>query len=267
MPTNKPVLRSAEQFMSDYSPIYRPIYPLFLGKSQAYPKINQKMDTRRIVTAGDIRAKRVTPKDTEIRQISAMEQKKTFKEYFLMNQYRESNFQDHQGMEEVAAQVLDEHQKQMDDMLLLGEGTSDSDVVNNGLFWSGDPNHTTEGSTEVQKDSDGNYAVDLYAKVMTNAQKANQVAGRKVIIFYGSNILPVYNGLFPNGQRAFKAALAEGLGNQYSTIDLPEAVTPSSAQGFNEEVGYVWMNFLLSSCMLEVLALNGVVKQPATLEA
>lgn len=289
MPTNKINLRSAEQFMEDYVPIHSPLYTLFLGKSQAHPAEVGKFDFNRVQTVGDIRAKHVTPKDTEIRQIAAMEGIKTYKRYFLANQYVHSHMQDRHGIEDVTKQVLDEHQKQMDDLFLLGEGTSDSTMLNNGLFWSNDPNHTTESSVEVKKNGT-NYAAGLYTRVMTNAQKANQVAGRKVVIFYGSDIIPHYNSIFPEGNAPFKKVMQEGLGSNYSLIDMPEAVTPSSshgwiianldhcklhysvlpkllAQGENEEKMYYWSNFLLGSCMLEVLALNGVIKQPATLEA
>src|SRR5690348_7660012 len=71
--TNKIVLRSVEEFMSDYVPIYQPMYPLFLGKSQAYSEQTGKLEFRRVQTVGDIRAKHITPKDTEMRQIAVME--------------------------------------------------------------------------------------------------------------------------------------------------------------------------------------------------
>jgi hypothetical protein len=134
--TNKIVLRTVEEFMSDYKPTYSPLYTLFLAKSQAYSEQVGQASFKRLDTVGDIRAKHVTPKDTELQQIAAKESSKTFKKYFLANQYIESNLQDRQGLEDVKAQVLDEHQKQADDLFLLGEGTSNSTMINNGLFWS-----------------------------------------------------------------------------------------------------------------------------------
>lgn len=286
MPTNKIALRTVEEFMSDYTPVYQPIYPLFLGgKSQQYEREVGKLDFRRVEAVGDIRAKHITPKDTELRQVSVMEGKKTFKKYFLANQFTLSQFQDRQGVEEIVAQVLDEHQVQMDEMLLLGEGTSDSTMLNNGLFWSGDANYTLETSVQIDS-TDRLY--DFHNKVVTTAQKANQVAGRKVIIFYG-NVLPYVNSVYETAVKGWRIALSEVLGPNYSFVELPEAATPSSAngwiianldqcklhytelpqlmaQGQNEEKMYLWFNFLMGSMMLEVLAKNGIIRQPSTLE-
>ncbi len=287
MPTNKIVLRSTEQFMSDYTPVYQPLYPLFLGgKSQQYDREAGKLDFRRLEVVGDIRAKHITPKDTEIRQVSVMEGKKTFRKYFLANQFILSQFQDQQGVEEVTAQVLDEHQIQMDEMLMLGDGTAPNNVLNNGLYYSGDSNYTLESSVQIALT---NRLYDFHRKVMVTAAKANQIGGRKVIIFYGTDILPLYNSIYDTAVKAWKVALGEVLGNQYSTLQLPEEATPAGAngwiianvdqvkfhytvlpelmdQGINAEQMYLWSNFLLGSCMLEVLIKNAVIRQPATLE-
>ena len=285
MPTNKIALRTVEEFMSDYVPVYQPIYPLFLGKSQSYSREAGKLDFRRVNAVGDIRAKHITPKDTEIRQLSVMEGKKSFKKYFLANQFTLSNFQDREGVEEVIAQVLDEHQLQADELLLLGEGTSGSDVVNNGLYWSGDANYTLESSTVVAS-TDG-HLPDLHAKMLVTASKANQVAGRKLMIVYGDTALTKFNGVYASSSMAYKRVLADVLGPNYSVVELPQSATPSSAngwivvnldqsrlhysvlpelmaQGINEEKMYYWSNFLMGSMMLEVLAKNGVIRQPAT---
>lgn len=285
MPTNKIALRTVEEFMSDYTPVYQPIYPLFLSKAQQYAPEVGKHDFRRIATVGDIRGKHITPKDTEIRQVAVMEGKKSFKKYFLANQYVQSNFQDRQGIEEVVAQVLDEHQIQMDELFLLGEGTSGSDVINSGLFWSGDANYTLETSTEI---ASSGRLVDLHTKIVATAAKADQLAGRKVLILYG-NVLPYFRSLHSEAARAFRAVLQEALPG-YSFVELPTSVTPASsngwivanmdqcklhytklpellAQGQNEEKMYYWFNFLMGSSMLEVLALNGVIRQPSTLQA
>ncbi len=286
MPTNKIVLRTVDQFMADYTPIYQPIYPLFLGKSQQYAAEVGKLDFRRLDTVGDIRAKHITPKDTVMAQFGAMEGTKSFKKYFLANQFTVSSLQDRQGLEDVTAQVLDEHQKQADDLLLLGEGTSDSTMVNNGLFWSGDANYTLETSTGIAVSS---RLYDFHAKVIVTAQKANQVPGRKVLMFYGADIAPFFNSLYDTAAKAWKVALQEVLGPEYSVVYLPTAVTPAGANGWlianldqcklhytllpqvlangiNEEKMYYWSNFALGSMMLEVLAPDAVVRQPATLD-
>jgi len=149
--TNKVALRTVEEFMADYQPVYQPLYPLFLGKSQAWSEQVGKLDFKRLDTVGDIRNKHITPKDTEMKQINAKEASKTFKKYFLASQYVQSAFQDNQGVEDVIAQVLDENQKLQDDLFLLGEGTSASTMVNNGLFWSSDSNYVLESSIEIAK--------------------------------------------------------------------------------------------------------------------
>jgi hypothetical protein len=290
MATDKVGLRTVEEFMADYTPSYQPIYPLFLGKSQAYAEEAGTAAFRRVNTIGDIRTKHVTPKDTEIRQVAASESSKTFKKYFLANQFQLSHMQGDQGVDDVVAQVLDEHQTQMDELFLLGEGTNESTMLNNSLFWSNDPNYVLEPSYEVKKDAGGSYLFDLHSKIVANVAKANRVSGRKLILFYGTNIVPQYNSLFANAVRPFKATLAETLGNNYSVAELPTDITPAGAngwiianldkvklhytalpalkaQGSNDEKMYYWFNFLMGSCMLEVLSSGGVVRQPATLQA
>lgn len=290
MSTNKIALRTVEQFMSDYTPVYQPLYPLFLGKSQAYPAEAAKREFRRVEAVGDIRAARITPKDTEIQQVSVMEGKKTFKSYFNANQFQLSHRQDRDGVEDIVRQVLDEHQIQQDELFLLGEGTSNSTMLNNGLFWSNDSNYTLESSAEVQADANDSYLHDLHAKIVASCSKADQIAGRKVVIPYGTLILPLVDSLYESGARPFKSALQEVLGSNFSIAKMPAAATPSGAngwivanldqcklhyaalpqllnQGSNEEKMYYWFNFMNGSTMLEVLARYGIVRQPATLEA
>lgn len=290
MPTNKVGLRTVEEFMSDYTPAYQPLYPLFLGKSQAYSEEVGIANFRRVNTIGDIRTKHITPKDSEMKLIAASESSKQFKRYFLANQFQISHLQAQQGTDEVVSQVLDEHQIQMDELFLLGEGTSASNMLNNSLFWSNDTNYVLENSYEVQKDSANNYLLDFHNKVINNATKANRIGGRKVILFYGTNIIQQYNSLFANAVKAFKTALTETLGNNYSLAEIPAEITPAGAngwiianldkvklhytalpalknQGSNDEKMYYWFNFLMGSNMLEVLSSGGIVRQPATLEA
>jgi hypothetical protein len=281
--TNKVVLRTVEEFMGGYTPVYKPIYPLFLGKAQQYAAEVGKHEFRRVTTVGDIRAKHITPKDTEMRQVAVMEGKKAFKKYFLANQFQLSNFQDRQGIEDVVTQVLDEHQLHQDELFLLGEGTSNSNMINNGLYHSGDANYTLEDSEEI--DDDSLYA--FHAAVMANATKAKAVAGQKLVIMYGETVLTKYNSLFDTAVKPVKVALAETLGEGFSFAELPAACTPAGAngwimanmeqtklhytvlpgllnQGINDEMLYFWSNFLMGSMMLEVLAKDAVIRQPVT---
>jgi hypothetical protein len=286
MNTNKIALRTVEEFMSDYTPIYQPIYPLFLGKSQQYENEVGKMDFRRVEAVGDIRAKHITPKDTEIRQVAVMEGKKAFKKYFLANQFTISQVQDRQGIEEVVAQVLDEHQLQMDELFLKGEGTNAGNVINNGLFYSADANYTLKNSTAIAAGADR--LNDFHSKVVGTAEDAEEVAGRKIIVFYGDDILPLFDSVYSSAARPFKSVLSEVLGPNFSMVKMPKAATPAGAsgwivanldqcklhytalpqlldQGHNAEKMYYWHNFFLGSTMLEVLAKDGIIHQPATL--
>jgi hypothetical protein len=288
--TNKVVLRSIEEFMAGYQPIYQPVYPLFLGKSQSYDEQTGVLTFKRIDTVGDIRAKHITPKDTEIKQVAAMEKSKTFKKYFLAKQFTQSALQDPRGIEDVVAQVLDEHQKQADDLLLLGEGTSNSTMINNGLYWSGDSNYSLQNSIQIAKGTNADHLQDLHAQVVAAKLTCDAVSGRKVVIFYGSTMLAKVSGIYLNSSQPFKKVLADALGPNYSIVELPSAVTPSGANGFiianydqcklhytsmpklmaqgvNDEKMYSWHNFLMGSMMLEVLASGAIYRQPTTFEA
>lgn len=290
MGTNKVLTKTVEEFMADFVPVNTPVLPLFLGKSQAYSQDVGELKFRRLSAVGDIRSKHITPKDTEIKQISIMDGKKSFKKYFLASQILNSQIQDQEGAADIISQVLDEQLIHMDSIFMTGEGTSSSDVLNNGLFYSADSNYTLESSTEVQKDGDDNYLSDLHAKMMVTAEKADQVAGRKLMLIYGSTIKPLFDSVYPTGVRSFKAVLQEVLGPNWNVIKIPDASTPSGkagwiaanldqcklhytvlpnlmAQGLNEEKMHYWFNFIMGSCMLDVLAKNGVIQQPATLEA
>ena len=284
MSTNKVMLRSVEEFMADYKPIYVPIFGKLLGNSQAYSQEAGKISFNRLEAVGDLRAKHITPKDTVIEQISVRESSKTFKKYFLGKQFIQSALQDNSRTEQVIAQVLDEHQKHMDDLVLLGEGTSTSDMINNGLFWSNDSNYDLESSKDYGDVSD-DPLVDLHKQVMTAAETAKQLDGNKLIIFYGSTLLPYYNGVYAASSMPFKSVLSDVLGEGWDFAEMPSAVTPNSTngvivitlpqvklhytalpqlkdQGVNAEKMYSWHNFLMGSAMVDVLALNGIVRQP-----
>ncbi len=288
MSTNKVVLKSVDEFMADYRPVYQPIYPLFLGKSQAYSEEVGKVNFKRLEAVGDIRARHITPKDTDIRQIAVKEGSKTFKKYFLANQFTQSALQDRSRTEDVVSQVLDEHQKQMDEMLLLGDGTASSNVANNGLFWSADGNWAEESGATIDGDS-VDPLISMHQNVLVSANAADNVSGRKLILFYGSTIIPYFDSVYAASPIPFKKVLADVLGPNWSMNKIPAAVTPNGAngwivvnldqvklhytvlpqlkaQGVNEEKMYSWHNFLMGSSMLEVLASGGVIKQPATVD-
>lgn len=159
-------------------------------------------------------------------------------------------------------------------------------MINNGLFHSNDANYVLETSTAIAS-GDGRLA-DFHTKVVATCQKADEVAGRKVVIFYGTDVLPLFNGVYATAAQPFKKVLQDVLGDNFSLVILPKAATPAGvsgwivanldqcklhytalpqvlAQGHNEENMYYWNNFMFGSMMLEVLAKQGVIRQPATL--
>lgn len=286
MTTNRVALRSVEQFMADYVPSYAPIYSAFLGNSQAYSEEVGKLSFNRLEAVGDLRAKHITPKDSAMEQIAVVETSKVFKKYFLANQFTQSSLQDNSRTEQVIAQVLDEHQRQMDDLFLLGEGTSPSDMVNNGLFYSNDPNYLLESNVDYG-DISADPLVDLHRQIMVTVKKANQLVGPKMLMLYGDVLLPYYNGVYSASSMPFKKVLADVAGSDWTFVEMPEDVTPSSAngwiastlpqvklhytalpqlkaQGLNDEKMYSWHNFLMGSVMVDVKAKNGIIRQPAT---
>lgn len=287
--TNKIVLRTIEEFMQDYTPIYQPLYPLFTQrKSQSYSEEVGELKFKRLNAIGDIRSRHFTPKDTIIKQINAKEQVKLFKKYFLASQYVQSSFQDRDGVEDVIAQVLDEHHRHMDELFLYGEGTQMNDTINNGLYYSGDSNYKLEESVAIDGSGGKDPLISLHARVMANVAEADLIRGQKVILFYGTTVTSLFDGVYAATSTPFKRVLQDVLGSNYQLGKIPADVTPTGAngwiianldqvkthyttlpvlkaQGVNEELMHVWSNFVMGSIMLEVLVPNAVIRQPATL--
>lgn len=288
MSTNKIVLRTPEELMADYQPTYQAFWPLIAGKAVYYPEQVGKMTFKRLEAVGNIRNQEYNVKDTHIHQISAVEKSKVFKKVFFASQFVQSTLQDRDQNEDVVKQVLDENNKFMDDLVLLGQGTAANNVVNNGLYWSADSNYLLESSTELA--STGGHLPALHASVVAEKIKADTVAGRKVIVFYGSTMLTKVSGIYAESSVPFKSALQSAIGGNYSLAELPAEVTPSGANGFmiltldqiklhltsapkladqgvdarNMEV---WHNFLMGNAMVEVLAYKGIIRQPHTFAA
>lgn len=289
MSTNKVVLKEVDQFMADYQPVYQAIFPLFLSKSKKYAELVGKLTNRRLNAVGDIRSKHITPKDTEIKQISAKEGEKVFKKYFLGSQYTESVLQDSEGLNDVIVQALDEHNKHQDDLLFLGEGTSASNMVNNGLFWSNDANYVLENSLEVDKGTAADHLADLHTQIMATVTKADKISGRKILFVYGSTACAKMSSVYSTSPVVFRKVLEDAMGPNWSIVLVPSDVALTGNgwiavnmdqimlhyttvpvlkdQGVNGEKGHSWHNFLMGSMMVEVLALYGIVRQPVTFEA
>lgn len=289
MSTNKVQLKTVDQFMADYVPVYQPIFPLLLGKAKQYAEQVGKVTNKRLNAVGDIRSKHITPKDTEIKQIASREGSKVFKKYFLGSQYTESVLQDHEGLADVVAQVLDEHNKHQDDLLFLGEGTAANNVVNNGLFWSADENYILENSLEVAKGTAADHLADMHTQIMATVTKANKISGRKILFVYGSTAIAKLSAVYSTSPVVFGRVLEDAMGPNWSIVAIPSDIAISGngwiacnmdqvlthyttvpalkGQGVNEEEGHTWHNFLMGSMMVEVLAYYGIIRQPVTFQA
>jgi len=284
--TNKVILRSVEEFMNDFKPTYRALYPLMMKNSQAYPQVVGKLDFRRATTKGDIRMKRITPKDSHIHQIVVGDGKKTFNKYFDAAQFKQSIFQDTDGNESIIAEVLDENEKLQDELLLFGEGTAANNVLNNGVFWSADENYLLEETASVAAASSGYHLPDLHTKIMATINKADLVDGEKIMVLYGVDMLAKFDSLYVNSDAPFKRVLQD-VAEGWTFIKMPADVTPSSvngwiainmdqikvnytvfpsllSQGTDEKNMETWHNFIMGSMMVEVKAKNGIIRQPVT---
>jgi hypothetical protein len=275
--------------MADYKPTYKAIYPLLMKNSQAYPQLVGELNFKRMTTVGDIRAKRVTPKDSHIHQIAVAQGSKTFKKYFNAAQFIQSIFQDTQGNEDIIKEVLDENEKLQDELMLFGEGTSDSTMLNNGVYWSNDPNYVLNDSEEIPAASTGYNLPGLHSKIMEIMAVCDQVDGEKVLLLYGEDTLAKFDSLYANSDQPFKKVLAD-VAPGWSFLRMPPEVTPDSAEGFiginldqikvnytvfpsllaqgvNEEKMHTFHNFLMGSMMVECKVSKAIVRQPVTYHA
>lgn len=82
--TNKISVKSVEEFMSGYTPTYNPFYPLFMAKAAFYPQEVGGNSFKRVEAIGDIRMKRILPKDTEMQQVSFQMLRKHSKNIFSL---------------------------------------------------------------------------------------------------------------------------------------------------------------------------------------
>lgn len=275
--TNKIVFRSVEEFMAGFTPRYTPIMGLFLDGARQHEAVVGEQKYTQISAVGDIRNKILTPKDTELHQIGATGSSKSYKKYFLASQFIQSNLQSREGYEDVVAEALDEHNKHNDEIFLSGNSQ------NNGLLVSSDPNFTLRTSALAS-------TLDaLYTEIVAEALVANEIEGRKVLLYFGDTMSAKFNSLFADTNRAFSAVLseAEALAD-YDFIKVPTSVLPASLtdgfaivnmgkiqvhymllpevnnQGVNEEKNYAWTNFLQGSSMVDVKTKDAIIVQPLT---
>lgn len=282
--TNLIALRSIEEFKAGYTPGYNPLLPLFMAIATQYAMEVGNAKFTRLEAIGDLEGKFLGPKDTEMHQISARHGSKNFLKYFFGSQYIQSQLQSREGYEDVVAQVLDAQNKQADKLFMTGEAVAMNDATKNaGLFYSNDPNYTLENSEAIA--STGGHLPGIYNLVATELAKADEIDGEKIVLFYGSTMTGKVDGLMGDNYTPFMRVLADGLPNAKFN-KIPNSIVPTGngfiivnmsqvrlhytmlpdivGQGINEEKMYAWTNFLIGSMMLEVLAKDGVIRQPTT---
>jgi hypothetical protein len=125
----------------------------------------------------------------------------------------------------------------------------------------------------------------LHTEIVTEAEEANKLAGRKTLLVYGTTVSKL-NAVYSTAATPFRRVLQEVL-EGYDIVKMPADVSPSGASGFliinndqikvhhqplpelmaqgvNEESLYTWHNFAMGSCMVEVLAKDAIIRQPLT---
>ncbi len=281
MGTNLIISQTSQEFLAGYTPVYSPIYPLFTQGGQQYAMQAAERTLRRAVALGDIRTKRVTPKDTEVKHFNAGPVDKTFKAYMNVVRFTHSIFQDSQGVPDILAQALEEHQKAQDELLYFGDGASDGAQINNGLYYSSDANYVKEGSSSLAASNQ----LLLFHQAVVSEARAVSVGGQRAIIFYGDTCLARLDSLHEDGGGAVVAGLEVVLGNEFDLIRSPKGLTPDGENGIlvvnfaQIKTHYVtepvildqdtdrknmeaWANFVQGSMMVDVAAYGGIRKLP-----
>lgn len=289
--TNKIVLKTVEETMNDFVPVYPSFMSLFLAGAQFYEETVGSVKLNRVEAVGDIRMRRITPKDTEIKQISVGPSQKIFNKYYDAIQYVISYLQGYEEAEvqSINNQVLDENFKLNDERFLYGDGTAANNVMNNALYWSADPNYVLKTSIEIKKGTDADYLSDLIAQMGATITELNNVAGRKMIAVYGTKANAKLSGLFKASNSPFRKIFEEAYPG-VELVSIPSSVQPAgdtsgwiginmdqiqvrattlpklSGQGDNDEKMYTWHNYMTGSSMVDVKSLGGIIRQPVTFE-
>jgi len=289
MNTNNLVLKEVDQYMADYAPAYTALMPAFMRTSQSYAAEVGKINFKRVSVIGDIRSKVIDPKDTAIKLLKVGQDRKSFNKYFLGSKFTSSELQSSDEIEEAIKMFLDEHNKQSDEIFLTGDGTNDSNTLNNGLLYSQDKNYFKRGSAEVEKDANDSHLADLYDKITDAIDEADDLDGQKLVLFYGDRPIKEHKGLFVETKTSLIETLV-GANAGVSFGKIPKEITPSGEAGIlvcnldqlklnytvlaqlrdrdvNKEDMYFWANFIMGSSMLEVKNKKGIVRQPLTFEA
>lgn len=284
MSTNLVRSAKAEEFLTGYNPVYKPIYPLFLDNAQEYAMEAAERKFKRAEALGDIRNRRILPKDSEIKQWAIGETQKSFKAYLHASQFVRSTIQNAEGIQDGFAQALEEHQKAADELFCFGDGTSSATAVNNGLIYSTDSNFTLKSGANLGTTST---LQNFHSKIMELLDLSPE--GDKMVLVYGSAALGWLNNIHGggSGQTVLQALNASSNAQIIKAPSEIGGVVDSSSQGvivvskqhikthycalpqmlsqgIDEKNLEAWANFIQGNFMVEVLTKNGIIHQPLT---
>lgn len=277
--TNKPILRTAEEFAGEYSPVYPAIYPAFLSGAQAkaYERVEGTQKVKGVEAIGDMIAKKFSSKDTLIHQLHGKGTEFTFDKNFYLAEYKTGINQSSEGDAQLVAEFIDNQNVKLDQLLLFG------DEGNQGLYTNNSAKYVSEGAIGSIDASDKNA---FYEAIMATAEEADKMAGSKVIMFYGEVTRRLWRaGLFSTGQASVQSNLMSALGSEYTPLLMPSQVAPN-AEGWMvvnmnkikvHHHGAPWMepgedsprrlryvHFLIGSIGVELLQTGAIIKQPVT---
>jgi hypothetical protein len=277
--TNKPILRTAEEFASDYSPVYPAIYPAFLSGAQAkaYERVEGTQKVKGVEAIGDMIAKKFSSKDTLIHQLHGKENEFNFDKNFYLAEYKTGINQSAEGDPALVAEFIDNQNVKLDQLLLFG------DEGNQGLYTNNSAKYITETPISSIDASDKNA---FYEAIMGTAEEADKMAGSKVIMFYGEVTRRLWRaGLFSTGQASVQSNLMSALGSEYTPLLMPSQIAPN-AEGWMvinmnkikvHHHGAPWMepgedlprrlryvHFLIGSVGVELMQSGAILKQAVT---
>lgn len=277
--TNKPILRTSEEFAAEYSPVYPAIYPAFLAgaHSKPYERVEGTTTVKGVEAVGDMVAKKFSSKDTVIHQLHGRQTSFVFDKNFYLAEYKTGINQSTEGDSQLVGEFLDNQNVALDQLVLFG------DEGNQGLYTNNSSNYVTEGAIGSIDASDKNA---FYEAIMASAEEADKLAGSKVLMLYGTETRKLWRaGLFSTGQASVRGNLLSALGSEYTPMLMPSQVSPN-AEGWliinmNKIVvhnhGAPWMeagedaprrlryvHFLIGSVGVELMQYGAILKQPVT---
>ena len=188
----------------NYTPMYNPFY-LLLKEGKVYNEKPGKVVFKDRGLQGDKKAAEVLAQDTEIKSLSVGE--KAPKEYLKFPkgaEYAVSDLQDNSDAQSVDNEVLDEFQKQLDGEIFTGEGTSNTTVKNNGIFFSKDPNFVEKAVVSFPTSFSERKA---FIKSLAKESANGAGGGLKRIALLGSKLPAIFGDVIGAGNDTFAELL------------------------------------------------------------